>query len=74
MARIKVALRRQSGPGHKSFVLGDLAIDYEKRLVTVAGRPVRLTATEYGLLRALSLDAGGRKAEPYHVASRRDTT
>ena len=40
-------------------MLGDLAIDYEKRRVTVASRPVRLTATEYGLLRALSLNAGG---------------
>ena len=59
MARIKVALRRRTGPGREPFRLGDLAIDYEKRRVTVAGRPVRLTATEYGLLRALSLNAGG---------------
>ena len=27
--------------------------------MTLAGRPVRLTATEYRLLHALSLDAGG---------------
>ncbi|MDE2772703.1 MAG: response regulator [Gemmatimonadota bacterium] len=59
VARIKGALRRRAGPGREPFRLGDLAIDYEKRRVTVAGRPVRLTATEYGLLRALSLDAGG---------------
>ena len=59
VARIKLALRRRTGPGREPFVLGDLAIDYEKRRVTVAGRPVRLSATEYGLLRALSLDAGG---------------
>ena len=59
VARIKVALRRRTGPGREPFRLGDLAIDYEKRRVTVAGRPVRLTATEYGLLRALSLNAGG---------------
>ena len=37
---------------------GDLAIHYERRQVTVAGRPVRLTATEYELLRVLSLNAG----------------
>jgi len=59
VARVKLALRRQAGPGREPFMLGDLAIDYEKRRVTVAGRPVRLTATEYGLLRALSLNAGG---------------
>ena len=59
VARIKVALRRRTGPGRESFLLGGLAIDYEKCRVTVAGRPVRLTATEYGLLRARSLDAGG---------------
>ena len=59
VARVALALRRRTGPGREPFLLGDLAIDYEKRRVTVAGRPVRLTATEYGLLRALSLDAGG---------------
>ena len=59
VARVKLALRRQTGPGREPFLLDDLAIDYEKRRVTVAGRPVRLTATEYGLLHALSLDAGG---------------
>ena len=59
VARVKLALRKQTGPGREPFRLGDLAIDYQKRRVTVADRPVRLTATEYGLLRALSLDAGG---------------
>ena len=59
VARVKLALRRRAGPGREPFRLGDLAIDYEKRRVTLAGRPVRLTATEYGLLRALSLNAGG---------------
>ena len=57
VARVGLALRRRSSPA--SFVLGDLAIDRAKRRVTVAGRPVRLTATEYRLLHALSLDAGG---------------
>ena len=55
-ARIRAALRRRAGP--ESFVLGRLAIDYEARAVTVAGLPVALTATEYDLLRTLSLDAG----------------
>ena len=59
VARVKLALRRRAGPGREPFRLGDLAIDYEKRRVTMADQPVRLTATEYGLLRALSLNAGG---------------
>ena len=55
-ARIRAALRRRADP--EPFVLGDLAIDYDRRQVTVAGRPVSLTATEYELLRVLSLNAG----------------
>ncbi len=55
-ARVQAALRRQAGP--ETFALGGLAIDYEARRVTVGGRPVRLTATEYELLRLLTLNAG----------------
>ena len=61
-ARIKAALRRrqalhQTGsPG--LFVLGDLTIDYAQRLVTVAGRNLQLTATEFKLLFQLSVAAG----------------
>ena len=55
-ARIRAALRRRSNP--VPFVLGELAIDYDRRRVTVAGRPVTLTPTEYELLRALSQGAG----------------
>ena len=56
-ARVGLALRRRDAP--EPFVLGDLVIDRAKRRVTLDGRPVRLTATEYRLLHALSLDAGG---------------
>ena len=56
VARVRAALRRRDEPG--PFVLGELAIDYERRRVTVAGNPVPLTATEYDLLRVLSLEAG----------------
>ena len=55
-ARIRAVLRRRAKPA--PFALGGLAIDFERRLVTVAGDPVTLTATEYGLLRALALNAG----------------
>ena len=55
-ARIRAALRRRAEP--EPFVLGELAIDYDRRRVTVAGSPVELTATEYDLLRVLALNAG----------------
>ena len=55
-ARIRVALRKRVEP--QPFTLGDLAIQYEQRRVTVAGHPVRLTATEYELLRILSVNPG----------------
>ena len=42
----------------KYGVLGDLAIDFDRRRVSVAGRPVTLTATEYELLRVLAQGAG----------------
>ena len=66
VARVRAALRRREQPA--SFVLGDLAIDYERRRVTVAGRAVALTATEYALLRALSLNAG--RVMPYDTLLR----
>ena len=57
IARIRAALRRHADP--TPFALGDLVIDYDLRKVSVAGREVELSATEYELLRVLSL-AGGR--------------
>ncbi len=55
-ARVRAALRRQADP--EPFRLGALAIDYASRLVTVDRQPVKLTATEYDLLRVLALNAG----------------
>ncbi|MDE0629846.1 MAG: response regulator [Bryobacterales bacterium] len=55
-ARVRAALRMHAEPA--SFVLGELAIDYGRRQVTLAGRAVELTATEYGVLRVLSTNAG----------------
>ena len=39
-------------------MLGQLAIDYAQRRVTVGGEEVHLTATEFELLRVLARDAG----------------
>ena len=55
-ARIAAALRRQEEP--EPFLLQDLAIDFDRRQVTLAGRPLELTPTEFELLRALALNAG----------------
>ena len=55
-ARIRAVLRRHEQG--EAFALGDLAIDYERREVTVGGDAVNLTVTEYELLRVLSLHAG----------------
>ncbi len=62
VARVGAALRRLVEPfpsaPSEAYALGDLTIDYAQRLVTLAGRPVELTATEYRLLFELSVNAG----------------
>ena len=62
VARVRAALRRQANPYRieslEPYVLDDLTIDYAERRVTVANRPVELSATEYGLLFELSINAG----------------
>ncbi|MCY4602486.1 MAG: response regulator transcription factor, partial [Acidobacteria bacterium] len=55
-ARVRAALRRRAEP--EPFLLGELAIHYEDRRVTVAGRPIVLTVTEFEVLRVLSANAG----------------
>ena len=54
-ARIGAALRSRAGT--EPFALDGLLVDYENRRVTVDGREVMLTATEYELLRILSVNA-----------------
>ena len=65
-ARVRVALRGKLRPGLWEF--RDLAIDYERRRITVAGREVSLTPTEYDLLRLLS--ASGDRVLTYEVLLR----
>lgn len=57
IARIDTALRKYAGTP-EPFRTGDLVINYEERRVELAGHPVRLTATEFDLLRVLSTHAG----------------
>ena len=61
-ARIRAALRNRAAPQQtelsEPYVLGDLAVDYGLRSVTVAGRPIELTDVEYRMLSELSVNAG----------------
>jgi two-component system KDP operon response regulator KdpE len=59
MARIRAGLRRSpSAETVPEFVSRDLTINFDKRLVTVKGRPVRLTPKEFELLRYLVANQG----------------
>ena len=59
LARIRTVLRRQvGGASEPVFNLGGLTVDLANRLVTVDGREVQLTPTEYDILRALVIPAG----------------
>ena len=61
-ARIRATLRKRAAPElaepSEPYVRGDLTVDYARRRVTVAGRPVQLTAIEYRMLVELSANAG----------------
>ena len=57
VARVQSAMRGRGGRS-KIFELADLAIHYEERRATLAGRPVQLTQTEFDLLNELSVNAG----------------
>jgi PAS domain S-box-containing protein len=61
MARMQAVLRRRAVPDstvQRSYVTGDLLVDFAERAVTVAGRPVHLSAIEYKLLGELAAHAG----------------
>ncbi len=58
LARIRVVMRRQGqARSEPVFETGDLHIDFSRRMVTVAGREVQLTPTEYDILRVLATHA-----------------
>lgn len=62
IARVKAVFRRTKTAGatpvQPSFTSGDLKVDFVGRQVTVAGKEVRLTPTEYSLLQEFVLNAG----------------
>lgn len=59
MARIRVAVRH-AAPAEETQVFrsGDLQVDLTRRLVTVKGEDVKLTPTEYALLRLMIQHTG----------------
>lgn len=60
LARLRVALRHVSYYVQNSdvFSMGDLTVDFTRRIVTVRDQEVSLTPTEYALLRLLITHAG----------------
>lgn len=61
MARMRVALRHRrtsTGEDNPVFVVGDLKIDFVRRMVTMSDEQVHLTPIEYKLLTTLAMNAG----------------
>ena len=59
LARLRAIQRRASAAQEEShFEAGHLTIDFPCHTVTVAGREIKLTSTEYALLKLLATHAG----------------
>jgi two-component system KDP operon response regulator KdpE len=62
IARVRAVMRRAESaspaPTISSIKSGELEINFSKRKVTVNGKEVELTSTEYALLKELALNAG----------------
>jgi len=59
LARLRVALRHKQSTAEEPVLrIADLQIDFTDRTVSLRGKSVRLTATEYELLRILAQHAG----------------
>ena len=58
LARLRAAMRRSDPSGEPVVEVGDLRVDLDKHLVTVAGTPVQLTPHEFSLLRTFARNPG----------------
>jgi two-component system, OmpR family, KDP operon response regulator KdpE len=58
LARVRAALRRSSSESMPSVSFPELTIDFDRRVVTVRGKSVRLTPKEFELLRQLVANQG----------------
>lgn len=64
LARVRAQLRRTAPAGRPVLEVGELRLDLEKRLVTMAGEPVPLTPIEYDLLRLFATNEGKLLTHP----------
>jgi two-component system KDP operon response regulator KdpE len=64
LARLRAALRRVDAPTDPVVELGELVVDLERRLVTLRGKPVPLTPTEFELLRLFVRNEGKLLTHP----------
>lgn len=59
LARLRAVIRRLLPSNNEPvFTVGKLSIDIGKRIVSVKGKPVRLTPIEYNILKIFALNAG----------------
>ncbi len=58
LARLHALTRRSRGLASNRLSLGRLAVELDARVATIDGRPLDLTRREFGLLRALAVQAG----------------
>jgi two-component system KDP operon response regulator KdpE len=64
LARLRAALRRVDAPTDPVVELGELVVDLERRLVTLRGKLVPLTPTEFELLRLFVRNEGKLLTHP----------
>jgi len=69
IARVRALLRRNEAkhttPPKQFFVSGDLKVDFIEKRLTVEGKEVELTPTEYNLLKEFTLNAGKTLTHSY---------
>ena len=58
LARLRANLRRATPSTEPVVTVGDLSVDLERSVVTIAGQAVALTRTEFALLSVLARHAG----------------
>lgn len=62
LARVRAAIRnsrfQNAGRNRESLQVGDMNIDFNARRVTIAGKMIRLTQTEYHIVELLAVNTG----------------
>ena len=77
LARLRSLIRRTAGHATPVIQLGDIAVDTRSRTVSMAGKPVSLTAREFSILQYLALHRGKvvSRTELYeHLVDENDDT